>query len=206
MATTVKTVETELQRRLRIGTLENAVSDANLFDVMNKVQKTLNYALKRKLSTGALTLSTAVASLYYTTTSVAADCLQVRSLYLSSRSIMFVPNWQALQQYDSSWFRTSGSRVEAWSHVGHNMVAVYPCVPTTGAVAATSLTCVYLADTTTLDSSADTFGLADQDMALVYDLCEIVLLAHLRLIPELSRKVGKFQADVLPYIEGGEWV
>lgn len=206
MATTLATAEDELQRRLRIGSGENAVSDTNLFDVVDKVQKTVNYALKRKLSTGTLTLSTAAGTLYYSTTSIAADCLQVRSLYLSTRSIMFIPDWRMLQQYDSSWYNSTGARVEAWSNIAHNAIVIYPSVPVADPGTATTLTCVYLADTTTLNSSGDAFNLGDHDLALVYDLAEIVLLAHLRLYPECKYKVEKFQKDVLPYIEGTEWV
>ena len=198
MATTVETVEAELQRRLRIGSAQIAITDANLFDVMNKVQKVINYALERKLSTGTLTVSSAT-TLYHTTTSIAADCRKVIALYDATRTIMFVPNWEMFQQYDQNWHKSTGSRAEAWAPVGHNMIAVYPGSSTT-------LTCVYLAETTTLDSSGDIFNLGDHDMAIVYDLCEIILLAHLRMYPECGLKVEKFQKDILPYIEGGQWV
>jgi len=112
---------------------------------------------------------------------------------------MFLPNWNMFQQYDRDWHKSTGARAEAWSHVGHNMVAVYPG-------STTNLSAVYLQDTTTLNSSGDAFNLGDHDLAIVYDLCEIILLTHLRMYPECSRKVEKFQKDVLPYIEGGQWV
>ena len=205
MATTVAAAELILQTRLRIGTGESAISDTNLFDVMDKTQKTINYALSRKMATGTLTVSSAT-TLYHTTTSIAADCLRVTTIYdnaaggvTSARTIHFVPDWMMFQQYDQNWHKSTGSSAIAWAHVGHNMIACYPG-------STISLKAVYVADSTTLNSSGDTFNLGDNDLAIVYDLCEIILLAHLRLYKECSNKVEQFQKEVLPYIEGGQWV
>jgi len=204
MSTKVQDVEDELQRRLDIGTGESAITDANLFDVMNKVQQTINFALRRRITTGTFTAATTKTALFYTTTAIAADCLQVQALYLSTRTIMRLPSWTQMKQYDRNWWSTGGAagRVEAWSHVGHNAAVIYPGVKT----ANTTLTCVYLQDTTTLNSSDDLFYLGDHDMALVYDLCEIILLAHMRRIPECVERVKKLEKDIIPYLEGGEWV
>jgi len=198
MATTVATAEGVLQTRLRIGSAGTAVTDANLFDVMNKVQRVVNYALERKVTTGTLTMSSAT-TLYYCTTSIAADCIKVKSLYASSRTIAFVPNWNMMQQYDRDWHRSTGSRAETWAHVGNNMIAVYPG-------STTNLSCVFVQQSSALNSSDDTFNLDDNTMGIIYDLCEIVLLAHLRHYAECGRKVEQFQKDILPFIEGGEWV
>ncbi len=194
MATTAKTVETELQTRLRIGTAAKAISDANLFDSMDKVQKTLNYALERKVTTGTLTTASGT-TLYYCTTSIAADCLKVLTLYDSTRTIMRIPVWGSMVQYDRDWHKSTGSRVEAWSNVSHNMVAIYPG-------SSVNASAVYLQDTTTINSSDDTFNLADTDIDLVYDLCEIIWLTHLRLYPEAGHKVEQFKKTIAPYLGG----
>ena len=40
------------------------------------------------------------------------------------------------------------------------------------------------------------------DADLVYDLCEVVLLAQLKLYLEVGRKVEKLKRDVAPYVGG----
>ena len=205
MATTVKTVETELQRRLRIGIAQTAITDANLFDVMNKVQHVLNYALNRKVTTGTLTEATGT-SLYYCTASIAADCLKVIAMHEagSCRTVMPLRSWQDFAKYDRNWlYSTAGAevgltsgRVEAWAHVGRNMVAIYPASSGT-------VSCVYLQETTTLNSSGDTFNLDDKDIELVYDLCEIVWHLHLRNYNEVKIKAENFKKTIAPYV-GGE--
>ena len=75
------------------------------------------------------------------------------------------------------------------------MIAIYP--GSTG-----NLTAVYIAETTTLNSSDDAFNLPDQDMDLVYDMCEIVLLTHLRLYPEVERKIEHFRKTIAPHVGG----
>jgi len=198
MARTVQWVETRLQTRLRATSL--TISSASLYDVMDKVQKTLNHALVRKVTTGTLTLSTASAqSFYYTSAAIGTDCIRPLAVYLSSRTVMETPGWGQIQQYDRNWFNATGTRLETWSPVGHNMIAVYPSVVTADA---TTYTCVYLQDTTTLNSTADTFNLADDDIDLVLDLCEIVWLSNLRLYPEVKAKVEKFQRTIAPYVGG----
>jgi hypothetical protein len=207
VATILGRIEDELQTRLRIGTAETAISDTNVFDVVDKVQKTINYALRRKIGTGTLTLATGsftLRNLFDATASIASDCLRVLSLYDSSRTVMRIPDWNQFQQHNRNWYNSSGARVEAWTPIGLNYIALYPSVPST--TTANTLTAVYIADTTTLNSSGDAINLSDHDLALLYDLAEIVLLAHLRLTPELSRKVNKLEADIIPYIEGDEWV
>jgi hypothetical protein len=198
MATDVETVRDELKVRLRVTT--QSISDANSYDIMDKVQKTLNYALQRRVTTGTLTETTGT-SVYYTTTSIAADCLKVISMHEagSSRTVMPLDSWRDFWHYDRSWYRsTAGTvgRVEAWAHVGHNMIAIYPG-------ASGTVSCVYLQDTTTLNSSADNFYLDDKDIDLVYDLCEIVWHLHLRNYPELKIKLDTFTKTIAPYI-GGE--
>ena len=188
------TVEDELQRRLRVGAAEIALSDTNLYSVMNYVQRTINYATERIVATGTLTMTSGL-TLHYTSTDIAADCYKVLSVYESSRSVMKLGNWNQFVQYDRDWHRSTGSRAEAWAHVGHNMIAVYP--GTSG-----NLNAVYLQETTTIDSSGDDFKLPDIDSDLIYDLCEVVLLAHLKLVPEAGNKVKKLQKDIAPYVGG----
>ena len=189
------TVEDELQRRLRVGAAEIALSDTNLYSVMNLVQRTINYAFDRVVSTATVTPSSAT-TLYYCTTTVAADCYKVLSLYTANRTIMKVPKWNQLHQYERDWHRSTGARAEAWSHVGHNMIAIYPG-------STVSLGASYVSEPAVIDSSDDTFELANVDADLIYDLCELVLLTHLKLYPEAERKVEKLRKDVAPYV-GGE--
>ena len=194
MALGAKVVETELQRRLRVGSAEIALSDTNLYSIMNFVQRTINYATDRIVATGTLTMASGT-TLYYTTASIATDCYKVLSVYESSRSVMKLGSWRQFVQYDRDWHRSTGARAEAWAPIGHNMVAVYP--GTSG-----NLNAVYLQETTTIDSSGDDFNLPDIDADLIYDLCEVVVLAHLKLYPEVGRVVDKLKKDIAPYVGG----
>jgi len=198
MALTAATVLEELQRRLRIGTAESAISDANIFTIMDCVQCTLNYAFDRSVSTGTFTPASAT-TLYATTTSIHGGCFRILTIYESTRTVMFVPNWKMLQQYDRNWFRSAGTRTEAWAPVGHNMLAIYP-----GSTTALGVT--YVSRPTAITSSGDVFKLPAVDAPLIYDLCEIVLLAHLRLYPEITRKLQSFQKAVEPYVEREDFI
>ena len=203
MATDAETVRDELKVRLRVTT--QSISDANSYLVQNYVQKTLNYALKRRLTTGTLTETTGT-TLYYTTTSIAADCLKVVSLYqaATSRTIPKLDSWRQFWHFDRNWMYSTvaagtttvlGS-IYAWAHIGHNMIATYPG-------ASGTMVAVYLQDTTTLNSSDDAYYLDDKDMDLVYDLNEIVWHLHLRNFPEVKSKVEAFTKTIAPYV-GGE--
>ena len=201
MATDAENVRDELKNRLRVTT--QSISDANNYLVQNYVQRTLNYALQRRITTGSLT-ETSGTTLYYCTTSVAQDCLKVVALYneATSRTIPQLGSWREFWHYDRNWMystvaagTTTLGDIYAWSHIGHNMIATYP--GTTGTFVA-----VYLQDTTTLNSSDDAYYLDDKDMALVYDLNEIVWHLHLRNYDELKIKIEQFRNDVAPYIGG----
>ena len=197
MATDAETVRDELKVRLRVTT--QSISDANSYLVQNYIQKTLNYALERRLTTGTLTEATGT-TLYYTTSSIAADCLKVVAMHeaASCRTVMQI-DWTDFWHYNRKWVgSTTGTagRVEAWSHIGHNMVAIFPA--SSGAIS-----CVYLQDTTTLNSSDDAYYLDDKDIDLVYDLNEIVWHLHLRNFPEVKAKVEAFAKTIAPYV-GGE--
>jgi len=201
MATDAENVRDELKARLRATTV--TISDANSYLVQNYVQKTLNYALERRLTTGTLTETTKT-NLYYTTTSVAADCLKVISLYqvATSRTIP-QEDWKEFWHFDRDWMYSSVAAgtttlgdIYAWSHIGHNMIATYP--GTSGAFIA-----VYLQDTTTLNSADDAYYLDDKDIDLVYDLNEIIWHLHLRNYAELKNKIEAFAKTIAPYV-GGE--
>jgi len=197
MATDAENVRDELKTRLRVTT--QSITDANSYLIQNYIQKTLNYALERRVTTGTLTETTGT-TLYYTTTSIAADCLKVIAMHeaASCRTVRQI-DWTDFWHYDREWVgSTTGTagRVEAWSHIGHNMVAIYPA--SSGAIS-----CVYLQDTTALASCADAYYLDDKDMDLVYDLNEIVWHLHLRNYPEVKSKIENFQKTIAPYVGGG---
>jgi len=69
--------------------------------------------------------------------------------------------------------------------LGDNYVVVYPASTIT-------YNCVYLQETTTLNSSGDTFNLPDEDVSLVRELTEIIWLAHLGLTAEVALKIKQF--------------
>ena len=197
MTITVKTVENELQRRLRIGTGGIAISDSNLYTVMNYVQRTLNYALKRDVSTGTYTASATDSVISYTSASISSDCYAVLAMYdsVSGESLINCPNWNALQQADSSWLNQGATKSLVWASIGRNMLAVYPASSQT-------YNAVYLKETTTLDSSADTFTIPDADINLVHDLCEVVWLAHLRFYEEAALKGTQLKDDLAVRLSG----
>ncbi len=188
MALSASTIELQLQTRLRIGSAGNAITDANLFSIMNYVQRTINYSLKRELSSATLTGASATV-LTECTTTIGTDFNAIISVHESTRSLMRVANWNQLKQYDSSWIGSTAARSEAWSPVGRNMIAVYPA--STG-----TYTVTYIQETTTINSSGDTLNLPDEDGTLLIDLCELVWLAHLRLYPETVAKVEQLNADL----------
>jgi hypothetical protein len=192
MATTAKTAITELQNRLRLGTAEIAVTNANLMSIMNYVQRTLNYALKRDISTGTYTAASTTTVISYTSASIAADCYGIISMYdsVSNESLYRCPNWNALQQADSSWRTQSATKSLVWSHIGRNQLAVYPASSQTYNV-------VYLRETTTIDSTGDTFTIPDADINLLYDVSELIWLTHLRHYEEAKLKAKALLEHVI---------
>lgn len=179
-------VETDLQLRLRIGVGESAISDANLFSVMNNIQRALNHRLERVVTTGTFKCASSVTTFNATTVTVAADCVYILALYESTRSLQRLESWKELVQYSLTWHTSGDARSEVWAPIGSRHIMVYPASTIT-------YNCVYLQETTTINSSGDTFNFPNEDVFLITDLCEIVWLVHLQLLPEADIKIKKFK-------------
>ena len=194
MATTAATVELELQNKLRIGTAQVAISDANLYALMNNVQLAVNYAFKLKIATGTFKCASSVTTINATTVTVAADCDRVMVLYEATRTVMYLPSWKDIAQYDRDWQIDGAARSEVWSEIGHHILAVYPASTIT-------YNCVYLQETTLLNAGGDEFGIPDEDVHLVTELCEIVWLTHLGHLPEAMKQIEEFKKSVETHLE-----
>jgi len=188
MATTALTVLTQMQARLRIGAAEVAVSDANIYSILNSVQRAVNYGLQRVVTTGTFKCASSITTINKSTVTVAANCVYVLAMYETTRSLMQKQSWTDFQQYSFSWQTSGAARSEAWGMVGDSYVVVYPASTIT-------YNCVYLQETTTLNSSGDTFNLPDEDVHLVRELAEIIWLAHLGHIPEVLTKIEHFREE-----------
>ena len=194
MATDAEEIRDILKTRLRATT--QTISDANNYLVMNYVQKTLNYALELKVTTGTLSNSTDY-NISNATVTVSTDCIKVLAMYeaASCRTVMRIP-WQEFWHYDRNWLWQTGStaytRMEVWAPIGKNLIAYYP-----GTTATVNV--VYLQDTTTIDSSNDAFYVSSRSMDLVCDLCEIIWHVHLRNFPEVAAKLEVFEKDIALY-------
>jgi hypothetical protein len=194
--TAATTVEAELQRRLRIGTAEDAITDANLYDVMAKAQHMMNYGMKRVISTGTFNASSNT-SIYVFNASgtLSSQCYQVLSLYDASRTILKLPNWKHIAQYNKGWYITADateSRAEVWAPISNNLLAIYPAKSSSDSYSA-----VYLKECTFASTgSTGTLEIPNEDVTVLYDVCEIVFLMHLRLYEEVARKVEMLAKDI----------
>ena len=203
MALSAGTIEDELQRRLNIGTAEKGITDADLFEILDKVQASMIYGLKRRLSAGTLTLTSGTV-LYIPTTSLDANCQRVVTLYESSRTIPKLGHWYELAQNDRNWLQggkvSSGeaNAIQCWAESAPDLIAVNPALATGSTLSATFVK----ESTITLDSSGDLLVIPDHDAELVYDLCEVVWLAHLRLYAECANKSERL-AEHITKIVGG---
>ena len=194
--TAATTVEAELQRRLRIGTAENAITDANLYDVMAKAQHMLNYGMKRVFTTGTFNASSNTTIYVFNASgTLSSQCYEVHSLYDASRTIRKLPNWRHIGQYNKDWYITNDateSRAEVWAQVSNNLLAIYPAKASSHSYSA-----VYLKECTFASTgSTGTLEIPNEDVTILYDVCEIVWLMHLRLFDEVARKVEFLAKDI----------
>lgn len=187
MATTAGNFRAHLLTRLRAtGTV--AIAEAFSYEIINYCQTTLNVSRGFVIGTGTFTYNAGTA-LYTTTASVSTACARVLSLYDTTRTIHRV-RLREFSQYNKNWHATAASgttwRMEAWAPIGDGMLAIYP-VPATGG----TCSAVYIKNTDLIDGSTDALEIPDQDMHLLYDLCEIIALAHLRRFAETRAKMKR---------------
>lgn len=197
MAVTLNTFCDNLQTRLRIGTGEVAISRANLTTIACALQATLNYAFKRLVSTGTFTPGSSATCLHSTTATVAADVELPLALYESTRTVMHIPSWTAIQQYDTNWRTTTGTRAEAWSAIGHSLLAVYPAIP-----AAVTYNCVYVKSSCAAYTTASSFELPDSDIDLISALSEVTWLTTLGYQAEAAKRLEQFLTQSAAWISG----
>jgi len=205
MSTTAGNFRTHLLTRLRTtGTV--AISSAFSYEIINYCQTTLNVGRGFVLTSGTFTYTSGNA-LYTLSSAVASGCARLVSLYESSRTIRRIALHE-LKQYDREWYAAataSGTYYPlAWAPIGDEMIAIYP-KPATGG----TLSCAYIKNTALIDGTTDTLEVDDKDLHFLYDLCEIVSLAHLHKIPEtrikiarLRQKLGLTEAAVSRYVSG----
>jgi len=189
MATTAAQLLAELQTRLRIGTAQVAITDINMWAVMNSVQRAVNYALQRTVSTGTFKCASSITTINPISSTVVMDssvCTYVLALYESTRSLMQLPSWKDISQYSLTWQTSGDARTEAWAMLGDDHVIVYPASTIT-------YDCVYVTETAVINSSDDTFDLPDRDVNLVRELCELIWLVHLRHFEEAMSKAKRFK-------------
>jgi hypothetical protein len=196
MATTAGAALAHILKRLRsTGTL--AITTGFALEAIHYSQITMGVGRNLVLVNADNFTYTSGTCLYTLSAAVSTDCARLVSLYSTSRTVPRV-SFSALKQYDRMWYSstntTSGSYViQAWAPIGEEMIAIYPS-PASGGV----IQCTYVKQISTgaVATTATSLEVNDKDKHLVYDLAEIVLLAHLRRTPECKQKITGLRAKL----------
>ena len=153
--------------------------------ILNDVQRVVNAASNRVLTTGALT--TNPLQMFYPITATFTDSIRVRAVREGDRDLEKVTLKQ-LNQFDDAWFRRVGPKFEVFVPVGRDLLVVWPAKEV-----ASSVDVVYAKLTT---------DLPDEDLHDVLDLSEIILLAKSRrfdlLAPLMERLTARGLARTTP--------
>jgi hypothetical protein len=163
----------ELLRRLRdLAATPSAYPRADVLDIINRCQRSINSGLGLFTASASLTITNAS---IYNVTSVGADVIRVVDIRDNDRILKFVP-WDQLIYEDPQWIRRRGSQPEIWSRIGRELLVITPISDPDGTV-----TCVYLKQTTNLaDAAAPPIDIPDEFKPVLLDLAEAVLLFRAR--------------------------
>jgi hypothetical protein len=172
-----------LRERIReSGT--TAVSDALAYQVLDYCQKMVNARLG--IVVDSASHNWPASTTYQVIKDIESDVMtNVLAITQSTRTIWHEPNWRNFSYYDPEWWTQVGTRFEAWSQIGHNILVIYPQI-----AAQTTVTIYYAKKTTTLDDAADDLDItAVSGIDLMYDFAEILLHVHLRNFTEARERI-----------------
>jgi hypothetical protein len=192
MATTAVNFGAHLWTRVELGSTTGAFSSGDTYDLINYCQKVLCVGRALVVATGTFTYTSGNA-IYTISSAVSTSCARIISLYKTTKTAMRVGGLDELRQYDLNWYAASSSGgstwfPKAWCQLGEDTLVVYP-KPASGG----TLSCAYVKNPGLIDEGTDTLEIADKDLPLLYDLCEIILLVHLRRLTEAGMKVVRLE-------------
>lgn len=159
----------DVARRLRDNS-NTGYPRAMVLRSMNAVQSLINVRLG--LLQGTTTLTTENRALY-TVPVTTPRILTIRET-TNGHEIANVP-WDQLVTQDENWIRTYGERVQLWSQIGRDLLAIYP-IPTDP----TSLTITYVTYPAAITDAAVAWSLPDEYKPVLTDLTEAVMLFRSR--------------------------
>ena len=165
----------------------NAVSRAEMRDVLNRIQTAVNASQGYVLETTPLTLTPGQA--IYRIETVLPNLVTVTDVEFENRFLDQVP-WRNLWKSSITWL-TDARDPEAWAMVGKSLLVIYPVhlTPTTLSVKGPKITTLLTDDNINLD-------LRDEDADIVIDLTTAYFLLQYRDI-QSSAVVASRAADKL---------
>lgn len=184
MANTLDILRTRLRATGTVG-----ISDALAYEVLSAVQEMFNGVQKRVLTSKDITLDANTLLFDIRTKLTSPVGINIVSIKVSNRTLMWLPDWRELFGYDQSWFTRTATRHEVWSQIGADMFVVYPGVTTN-----TTATVVYAGETTTLNDATDSFEIPTEDEDIVYSITEAIFHIHMRNYAEAKRKLEDLKA------------
>ena len=188
MSVTAGEARTELLSRIRKpGTI--AYSEAAIYDILSKCQQVVNHWIGRLTATG--TVTTAAYTYFYDMQTELPSAMYITKMTESNRQIARLKDWRELSQYSRSWLSDTGTRFEAYTQIGVDLLVIYPAKAAGSSVAVT-----YVKIPTTLSASGTAFDLPDNDVDTVIDLAEIVLLISARNFIDAKRRIGQMGETV----------
>ncbi|RLI53360.1 MAG: hypothetical protein DRP09_15970 [Candidatus Thorarchaeota archaeon] len=185
MAKTVSDVLSILLTRLRADGGVAYDNTTLLIPLLSRVQRTLNARLRRVLASG--TFITSADTLIYTIRDQFPDAVDIIKITSGGRTLHKMKNWREYADYDTDWFKRTGTRFESYAQIGRDLLIIYPALSTADSVEIT-----YSKITDELTKTTDTFELYDEDIDLVILLMELICLIHQRLFVEFKKKLPFF--------------
>jgi len=187
-----KNLTDELLRRVRdINGLAHSRELART--VLSQSQQVLNTLLAIKLT--STTLTTYPLQQFYTIAGLLTgdDAItRVMAVRDGARDLVKLTNFRQLAHLDRRWVRKVGPRFEAWTHIGRDMLVIYPAkqLSSTVLVKGTKLT-------TALTGEATELELPNEFHDYIITLAEVILLAKQRDLGQATLQLKRL-ADALP--------
>jgi hypothetical protein len=170
-------------------------------ETLSRCQRIANAGLQ--IVQARKTLTTEPNRLIYDYRNSLPAAIHILSIYDGTRTLQKFTNLTDLAAYDITFWRATGTRFEAYTQIGRDLLLLYPAKTT-----ASSVTVVYSKLTnefTDYHTHYDTaLELPDEDVDFAVNLAEIVLLLQSRRLPAALAMVESLQEDVTKHLsEGG---
>jgi len=165
--------------------------------ILSDCQRLINARSRRVLETIA-GFVTEPMRMFYPLTASMPTAVRVQAVREGDRDLDRVTLKQ-LSQINSTWFRRTGDRFEAFAEVGRDLIVIYPAKTITSTV---DIVAVKLTDNLIDENEAT--DLPDEDLLDVMELAEAVLLAKMReidTVKPLIERIVKRTKDRLAGVE-----